>query len=335
MTPAELHTSVKAGKLAPIYILQGEERLLLDEALEAVQSAVLAGGLADFNFDRFRGKETDAARLETALGTSPMMAPRRLVMVREFDVAPEPAREVLVAYAKSPAPSTVLVLVAEKPDARTTVYKALSKIAAVVKFEAPFERDLVIWCQRRIDAMGAKLDADAARLCVEAIGRDMAGLADALERLFLLVGKGGRISGELVLQSIVETREQSAFELCDAVGGGEAMRAWTLARKLLNQREPELRLLALLSRHFRQLLRLREARDKGIRRDDAAAAARVSPYALKNLWPQTEKHSTRGLELALAHIAQADIDLKSSRLPSDVTFERLVVALCKTTRERR
>ena len=36
---------------------------------------------------------------------------------------------------------------------------------------------------------------------------------------------------------------------------------------------------------------------------------------------------------ALGHIAQADVDLKSSRLPSDVTFERLVVALCKATRE--
>ena len=186
----------------------------------------------------------------------------------------------------------------------------------MVKFEAPVERDLVGWCQARVAGLGARLDDGAARLLVEAIGRDLSGLSGTIERLFLLAGPGGRITVETVESTVVETREQSAFELCDAVSGGEAVRAWALTRKLLGQREPELRLLALLARHYRQLLRLREAREAGKRRDEAGEATKVSPWALKNLWPQTEKHSVASLTRAMALLAETDVLLKSSRIPS-------------------
>ena len=333
MMPAELLRDVRAGKFAPIYVLTGDERLTLEEAMTAIQSAVLAGGLADFNFDRFRGKETDAGRLETALGTSPMMAPRRLVLVREFDQLSEPARDVVLAFTKSPAPKTVLLLTAEKPDARTTLVKALAK-HVMVKFETPYERELVPWCQHRAESMGVTLDDGGSRRLVEIVGRDVAGLQNALERLALVVGQGGRIRAETVESAIVETREQSVFELCDAVGMGEATRAWALARKMLSQREPPLRLLAMLSRHYRQLLRLREAKEAGIPREAAAATARVSPYALKGLWPQTEKHTMAGLRRALSLCFEADRSLKSSPLPGDLQLERLVVALCRLTVRR-
>lgn len=332
MTPVELTRDLRAGKLAPIYVLAGDERLTLEEAMNAVQSAVLAGGLADFNCDRFRGKETDAGRLETALGTSPMMAPRRLVLVRDFDLISEAAREVLLAYTKSPSPTTVLVLTAEKPDGRTVLSKALAPYT--VKFDTPSERDLAPWCQSRAQALGVTLDGMAAQRLVEAIGRDAAGLHNALERLVLLVEPGGRIRAETVESAVVDTREQSVFELCDAVGLGDAARAWGLARKMLSQREPHLRLLAMLVRHYRLLLRLREAKDAGILREAAAATARVSPYALRSLWPQLEKHTLAGLRRALALCFEADRALKSSPMPGDIQVERLVVALCRLTVRR-
>jgi DNA polymerase-3 subunit delta len=329
VTAAELLRNVRADKWSSIYLLQGEERLLFEEALAALQDAALQGGLADFNFDRFRGKETDAARLETALGTSPMMGPRRLVLVRDFTEVAEGAREVLVAFAKNPAPKTILVLAAEKPDARTAAYKALSGAATVVKFETPYERELAPWCRERASSLGVTLEASAAQRLVEIVGRDMSGLSSAIERAALFVGGGGRITAETIERTAIEEREQSAFELCDVVGGGSASRAWPLAMKILSQREHPLRLVGLLARHYRQLLRLRQARDAGRPRDAAGTEAGVSPWALKNLWPQTERHSVASLCRAIEALAEADVALKSSRLPAELVFERLVVSLCR------
>jgi DNA polymerase-3 subunit delta len=331
MTAAELIAEVRAGTLAPLYLLSGEESLQreIDEVAAIIRDAVLAGGVADFNQDRFRGKETDAAAFANALATAPMMSPRRLVLVREAHELPADAEEVVAAFAKDPTPTSVLLLLAEKADARSAIFKAASKAGRVLKIEVPYERDLPAWCRERARALGVTLEDGAARQLVEAVGRDLAGLRGALERLALFVGAGGRVGSEAVSAMVAETREHSVFALCDRVGAADLVGAWELARKILAQREPPLRLLALLSRHFRQLLRLREAREAGASRDAAGASAGISPYALKNLWPQVERHTLAGLRKAVDLLYDADLAIKSTRLPAETVLEKLVLDLVR------
>jgi DNA polymerase-3 subunit delta len=329
MTPADLLAQVKAGRLAPAYLLHGPERLLREEAASAVQLAVLAGGIADFNLDRFFGKETDAGALENALGTVPMMAPLRLVVVRQIEEAPAAAREVIVRYLEKPSPTTVLLLSGEQVDARTTFFRTVAAAGCVVKFETPSERDLVPWCRERARLVGGTLGEEEARLLVEAVGRDLCVLNGALERLVLFVGEGRGIDIAAVEEVVPESRLHSVFTLCDAVGAGETIRAWDLARKLVAQREPPLKLLALLARHFRQLLRLRELRDAGEAREAAGASLGLPPFALRNLWVQTARHTVGGLARAIERLSEADLTLKSSRLPDGIVLERLVLDLCR------
>jgi DNA polymerase-3 subunit delta len=329
MTPTDLLAQVRAGRLAPAYLLYGPERLLREEAASTLQRAVLAGGIADFNLDRFFGRETDAGALENALGTVPMMAPRRLVVVRQIEEAPAPVRDLVVRYLKRPCPTTVLLLTGEAVDARTTFFRAVAEAGCAVKFETPSERDLVPWCRERARLLGGTLGEEEARLLVEAVGRDLSVLNGALERLVLFVGEGRAIDIAAIEEVVPESRLHSVFSLCDAVGGADVLRAWDLARKLVAQREPPLRLLALLTRHFRQLLRLRELRDAGEGRERAGASLGLPPFALRNLWAQTAGHTVAGLCRAIERLCEADIALKSSRLPNGIVFERLVLDLCR------
>jgi DNA polymerase-3 subunit delta len=326
---AELLGELRAARFAPVYLFYGEERLLVDEAAAAVREAVLAGAPADFNFDRFRGKEVDAGALENALWTMPMMAARRLVLVQEAESLSPAARDAVLRFCADPSPTTVLLLVALALDARGALPRAAARAGRAVKFEAPYERELPGWCRERARAAGASLDEDAARLLVAAVGRDLAGLAGALERLSLYVGPGGRIDAAAVEAVVPETRTQSIFALCDAVGGGEVRRAWEMARKILAQREPPLRVLAMLARHFRTLGRLRELREAGRTREAAGAEVGVPPFALRNLWPQTERRSFRELGRAMELVHEADVALKSSRLPGEMIVERLVLDLSR------
>ena len=83
MTGDELRRELDAGTLRPAYLLSGEEALVRDDALERIRGSVLADGPADFNFDRLEGDATLPGALFDALRTLPVMAQRRLVVLRE------------------------------------------------------------------------------------------------------------------------------------------------------------------------------------------------------------------------------------------------------------
>ena len=83
MTQEDLREELAAGTLRPAYLLAGEEPLLRDDALAALREAVLADGPAEFNSDRLEGATASPAALFDAVRILPVMAPRRLVVLRD------------------------------------------------------------------------------------------------------------------------------------------------------------------------------------------------------------------------------------------------------------
>ena len=83
MTPDELEAELARGRVRPAYLLAGHEALLRDDARRALEAAVLAPGTRDFNLDRLEGDTCTPAALEDALRALPVLAERRLVLLRE------------------------------------------------------------------------------------------------------------------------------------------------------------------------------------------------------------------------------------------------------------
>src|SRR5437879_5357560 len=95
-----------------VYVIDGEERLLVDEALRLLKSKVLAARAADFNLDVFNGREAGITKILIAARTLPCFAENRLVIVKEADKIAADEQDALLAYLADPSPSTVLVLLA-------------------------------------------------------------------------------------------------------------------------------------------------------------------------------------------------------------------------------
>ena len=83
MNVDELRSELSEGKIRPAYLVLGEEPLLRDDAVALLREAVLAGAPEDFNLDRLDGERTRPAALLDAVGSLPVMAERRLVLLRE------------------------------------------------------------------------------------------------------------------------------------------------------------------------------------------------------------------------------------------------------------
>ena len=87
MTLDELRAELDAGHVRCSYLVVGAEPQLRDDALEAIRDAALADGPSDFDYERLDGAVVTGAALLDAVRTLPVLAPRRLVVLREPEAA--------------------------------------------------------------------------------------------------------------------------------------------------------------------------------------------------------------------------------------------------------
>jgi DNA polymerase-3 subunit delta len=324
MTPDELTAELGAGRVRPAYLLAGTEPLLRDDALAALRTAILAGGPADFNLDRLEGDDATPGQLADALHTLPMMAPRRLVWLRETAGgrgAWKGLAEALPGIVRDlPAdPPAVLVVTAGPPDRRLAWVKAfLAEPAALVACEAPTHaRELAAFARREAKRLGVKLAADAADDLAERVGPHLLRLRSELEKAVLLAGPGQPITLEHVRVGVADLAEEPVWDLTDAIGEGRAADALAVLAKVLGAGAPPPVVLGALASHLRKLLRLR-----------TGGSVPGSPFVVRKLETQARRFSAARLLAGLHALHETDEALKGQgALPPPLALERLVLNL--------
>jgi DNA polymerase-3 subunit delta len=327
-----LARTLKNGE-APLYLLHGEATFLTRRAFEWLRPKVTGGFAEDFNLDRFDARDkTPIDRIVDAARTLPMMAPRRLVWVKNAEVmftgqgGNNPA---LLRYIEKPDATTCLVFTAnDVVDRRGKLYKALDKAAVVWEARTPPERELVPWITAQAVERGRVIQPDAAHLLAEAVGRDLAGLDAALERLCLFVEAPAAIGLKHVEDTVPHTRAHSVWELADAVADRNLGAALAHAHELLGQGEPALKILGLIADRVRRLILGRAARANGASVQEAAQAAGIPPFKANDFGRQLQRYKGAELLQALERLAAADWQLKRSKLDDELLLESLLMDLC-------
>ena len=124
LTLDDVTTRASQGSLDLVYVLVGTERLLIERAVDAVRRAVDAMGAPGFNVEIFDGKGLEAGRAISAARTLPMMADKRLVLVRRFDAMTPTEQNHLAEYLGDPSDSACFVMTADKLDGRGKIGRA-------------------------------------------------------------------------------------------------------------------------------------------------------------------------------------------------------------------
>ncbi len=324
MSVDAVRKELAAGQVRPAYLLAGAESLLRDDALDAIEEAVLAEGPRDFNLDRLEVGPATPGRLEEALAGLPVMASRRLVVLREpegrgprLDASWGEVIERWVSEAGADA-STVLVVVCSKVDKRSRWVKAFRDPAILVTCEAPTKpRELAGFLAQEARRQGVDLDPEAAALLADRVGPQLMLLRQEIEKASLLAGPGETVTRGHVEQAVSAVAEEPIWDLTDAIGQGRSADAVALLARLLAQGAAPPAILGALASHFRRLVRVGEGE-------------RVPgpPFVVRKLEQQARRYPARRLVTCLRAIHRADVDLKGgSVMRPDRALEQLVVGL--------
>ncbi len=329
----EIFRKLKSGDVAPLYYLHGPDVFMLDTAVDAIVAAALPEGPNDFNFEKFRGNDANAATIRNAAETLPFLSKRRLIVVSDAQEMLASELDALTDYFADPAPTTCMVVVSmtqkKKLDGRTSAVKALRKSAEEFEFAPLRDYEVADVLKRNAQSLGMQLDTDAAAYLVEALGTDMATLTGALEKIDLYLGtENRRATGEIVRDVVADTRVRTVFELTDALGARQLGPAIRILHRMLDAGESAVGATAMVARHFRIVGKLQDPEVRSMSDRDAARQAGVVPYFLKDYKADARKFTPAEVAHLRRRLVETDLDLKSSRLSDRTIVESLIFEVC-------
>jgi len=164
----DLLRALKRGEFASVYYLCGAEDILKDEAIHSILDAALAPQDRDFNLDQCGAAGMDAETLHSLVNTLPMLAARRVVVIRDIEAWKKKTgiRDVLLRYLANPASETVLILVEGAPaDDKASRWEPDSELAAhsyTVNLEALPPDRVIRWTTWQAGKLGLTLGEGAA-----------------------------------------------------------------------------------------------------------------------------------------------------------------------------
>jgi DNA polymerase-3 subunit delta len=341
------------GPLRPGYVLAGDEVFLLGRCRASVLKGFVPPDLRDYCLSDMDLAETSIFEVLDRAQTPSLMAPFQVIFVRNVRQlytrgAKKDEFAALDRYFRSPNPQALVIFVADflripsdirrmEMDDRNRfdrLAETLGRHCGVVELARVNEEDAMRWTVTFALEGGARMDPDAARQLVDALGADMMLISSELEKLLLYALGRGRITLGDVETMVLGAKQRSLYELTDAISARDRVRALALLHGLLNSsdagEDAAIGHLYMLAKTFRQMLVILE---KNVRDSRAIWQAlwqgfRMPPFAADDLIRQARRfRSRRDLTRALRLIARADLELRSSPPDKRLVLERLVYEL--------
>ncbi|MFT7559140.1 MAG: DNA polymerase-3 subunit delta [Flavobacteriales bacterium] len=276
LSPDQLGPALRK-KLAQVYVVLGDEPLLVQESSDHIRKAAREQGYSELERHHV---ETgfDWNHLLISANSLSLFSDKKVIELRIRNGKPgDQGNAALIEYCQRPPEDTILLIVFPKLDTRTQNtkwFKSVAAVADVVTIWPVNTQQLPRWINQRLRAAGVNANSEAIDiLCTKVEGNLLAAVQE-IEKLKLLVDKD-LIDGPSMAEAVTDSARYSIFDLIDKAYNGDARAASTCLLGLRAEGNVPLVLLSVLANNIRSLCRIKEAMTGGISFDSAAKTERV------------------------------------------------------------
>lgn len=295
-------------RVAPVYIVSGDEPLLVQEACDQIRAALKQADFTERDLFHAEGN-FDWDRVLFSAGSMSLFAEKKILEIRLSSGTPAAAAATALAtYAEAIVSDTVMLLVMPRIDAKVQKqkwFKALEASAVWVQVWPIDFKQMPQWIGGRFRRAGLKASPDAVNALIERVEGNLLAAVQEIERL-KLVSAGNTVTVDDILEGVADSSRYDVFTLLDAALNQEYQRTLRIVRGLQVE-GTELRFIVpMVAREIRSLAGMAAAIERGSSVDDAMQSARVwnkrKPIVAKCL----RRHPMAGLLALQSRTAQVD-----------------------------
>jgi len=328
----QLERHLKDG-LAKVYLVAGDEPLLVDEALEQIRAVAKQ---ADFTSRELHAAERSFrwADLEAGADNLSLFALRKIVEIRLATPKPgDDGAKAIARLCERADPDTLLLIaIGAKLDSaasRSSWLKSIDEHGVLVEIWPIDRAELPRWIQQRAAAARLKLTTAAAQALAERVEGNLLAADQEIKRL-ALTAAGREVDEGEVLEFVANNSRFDIFGLADAVLAGEAGRAFKILSGLRAEGIYPVQISWVLNRDISLLARLEFL----VRHGESIDAALMKSGVWRRRQPLVKqalrKFKATRLRALLLEAARVDAALKGV-FPAEpwTTLTDLVMALLR------
>ncbi|MCM1157104.1 MAG: DNA polymerase III subunit delta [Bacteroidales bacterium] len=326
----KINQDIEKNEMERFYLMFGEEDYLKRQYRDKLVAA-LAAPEDTMNVNIFEGSGIDLQSVLDIGDTLPFFADNRVVVLENTGLlkkAPEDLEKRLAAFPDS----THVIFVEKEVDKRNRLYKWLGKNGYASEMNTPDEKMLLAWVKGLCKAEGKRIEDAAVFYFVEHMGTDMLLLKQELEKLFCYRYDEKVITVEDMKAVCISQAADKMFAMLDAIGSHNQDRALLLYHDLLALREPAMRVLYMLTRHFHILMQISCLAEEGGDNKQMASVCKIPPFSVKKYAAQAGEYSFLELRDMVEKCQRTDEGIKTGRVQDIVGVEMLIVEFSQQKR---
>lgn len=245
LRPEQLESTLEHSAY-PVYLVFGDEALLVEEAADSIRQSSRRAGANEREVWHVEGR-FDWSQIKWQEQSLSLFSSQRLIEIRLPSGSPgKEGGEALRRYAANPPIDTTLIIISGKIDTRSQKAKwfsELDKVGVTIPIWPVALEQLPQWITQRMQSRGLHTNRQLSRLIAERVEGNLFAAAQDIEKLALL-SSDGKVDEKLIIDSVADNARFEAFGLMDAVLLGQHTR---IPRIISSLRAEGVEILAVFS----------------------------------------------------------------------------------------
>ena len=344
LNESELKKHLNEGRFKNIYLVFGEEKMLVKRSSELILKKISGGDLNDFNYHEF-DDVAGISEISVCADIIPFMSPYNILKLNDFNFDKMPADDfkAFMKILEKLPDTTVILIVMPTLEAASKAAKAQFKklIAFADKHGVcmelghrtglALERDMCKWAK----AGGCTMTELTAHKLILYVGEDLNTLNNEMKKL-TAYADGGEITPEMIDLLVHKNTEASIYDLFGYIISGDTDRVMQALSVLFYEQTAGMTVCSVLSNAYLDAYRVRTGSEAGKSSADIASdfGYKNRAWVLDKIKRQIGRVTTSSLRRSIDELLLVQNRLVTEPVDERIEVERLCCQLVLIAEDR-
>ena len=344
LTESELKKHLSGASFKNLYLVFGEEKMLVKRMTELIEKKISGGDMNEFNYHVFTD-DSDISSISVSADIIPFMSERNIVKLVDFNVDKMLKEDFDALMKILGGLSDATVVIITMPTLEVTAKTAKAQFKKMISFAdkngvcvelahrsgLKLERDLCKWARDG----GCTMTELTAHKLIRFVGEDLNRLNTELKKL-TAYADGAEITPEMIELLVHKTAEASIYDLFGYIMNANTDRVMAALSVLFDDQVSGVMVCTVLSGAYLDAYRARVGAEAGRSIKDIAADFSYGKrdWVLKKMIPMTRGVTLHALRRSMDELLAVQTRLVTEAVDEQIEIERLVCRLVLIAEDR-